>query len=104
MVPGQVVHWGEERTLKSIAVTRNYSDVVFEMGFSVQGSTLSVFLNRQPLLQAQDNAFAEGSVGIGTTDATGLYVTDVELLIPNKGSLVGDRRTTASPVKMPSGR
>lgn len=103
LAPGQIARWGEERTLKSIGVTHNYSDVIFEMGFSVLGNTLTVFLNQQPLLQAQDATFTEGSVGIGTTNSTGLYVTDVELLIPNKGSLVGDRRIAVTPTKMSNG-
>lgn len=100
---GQFIRWGEEDTLNSIAVTRNYSDVVFKMGFTVLGNTLTVFLNGQPLLQAQDATFSEGCVGIGTTDSTGLFVADVELRVP-KGSLVEDRRTMVGPAKTSSGR
>lgn len=96
--------WGEEDTLNAVPVTRNYGDVVFEMGFAVQGTTLTAFLNRQPVVQAQDATLTEGVVGIGTTESTGLYLTDIELLISNKGSLVEDRRRMVSPAKVSSGR
>ena len=91
--------WDKEDTLSTIRVTRNYSELVFEMAFAAAGDTLTVFMNRQPLLQAKDATFTEGTVGIGTDNTTMLFVTNVELLIPNKGSLIGDYRAPAGAAK-----
>ncbi len=93
--------WGDTDTLGSVSVNRNYNDLIFEMGFSAIGDTLTAYFNRQPVVQAKDSAFTEGTVGIGTDSATGLLVTDVEMLIPNKASLVEDRRASVSSAKQP---
>ena len=93
--------WGNTDTLGSVPVNRNYNELIFEMGFSAIGDTLTAYFNRQAVVQAKDSAFTEGTVGIGTDNATGLLVTDIEMLIPNKASLVEDRRASVSSAKQP---
>jgi hypothetical protein len=90
---------GEQEILGSVPIARNYGEAVFEMGFTATGNTLTLFLNRQALLQAKDATFTKGIVGIGTDDSWGLYVSDVEILIPSKSSLVADQRTTSTAAK-----
>jgi len=96
---GQAHLWGNTDTLNSIPVSRNYNDLVFEMGFSAVGDTLTAYFNRQSVVQAKDGSFNEGTVGIGTDTSNGLLVTDIEMLIPSKVSLVEDRRAAVGSPK-----
>jgi len=89
--PAWRFRWAREETLSTIAVKRNIPNLVFEMGLGVVGNTLTVYFNRQAILQTRDAAFSEGVVGIAASDGNGVLVSDVEMLIP-KGSLVADQR------------
>jgi outer membrane biosynthesis protein TonB len=91
--PAQAHRAGNETILERRTMPAITANTVFEMGFSVVGNTLTVFANRQPVLQAKDAAFTEGMAGIGTDYANGLFITGIELLIP-KGSLVADHRAS----------
>jgi len=98
---GQAHLWGNTDTLNSVPVNRNFNDLIFEMGFSAAGDTLTAYFNRQMVVQAKDRTFTEGTVGIGTDTSTGLLVTNIEMLIPSKISLVEDRRAAVGSPKQP---
>jgi hypothetical protein len=74
---------------------RKTGDAQFEFGFSAVGNVLTVFINQQPRLTANDATLSQGIVGIGTLRTNNLYFSDVAMLIP-KGSFVADQRASAA--------
>jgi hypothetical protein len=84
-----------EDVLATISLPRKRSDLFFEFAFSSVADVLVAYVNRQPLLQANDAEFSEGSVGLGTFQSDGLYFSDVAMMIPGKASFVADRRLPA---------
>lgn len=101
---GRLIRSGED-VLATNPLPRNRPNLLFEFGFSAVGDVLTAFVNGQPVLQAKDATFPEGSIGIGTLRSNGLYFSDVAMLIPNKESFVADRRWSTenkpSPAKSP---
>jgi hypothetical protein len=85
----------EPYVLKRVYAGYRMENVVFEFAVAAVGQTLTVFVNRQPVLQVQDASFTEGTAGLGTVYGAGLF-TDVEMLIPNAASLVSDNRDAAA--------
>jgi hypothetical protein len=85
----------EPYVLKRVYTGSRMENVVFEFAVAAVGQTLTVFVNRQPVLQVQDASFTEGTAGLGTVYGAGLF-TDVEMLIPNAASLVSDNRDAAA--------
>jgi LysM repeat protein len=70
---GQLTHLGEGRTTNGPILLGSASN---RIGGSCIGNTLSLFVNGKQLLQAQDNTFASGIVGlmVGTRTAAGTHV------------------------------
>jgi len=96
--------WGggtKEDVLKRVDAGYRMENVIFEFAVAAVGQTLTVFVNRQPVLQVQDAGFTEGTAGLGTVYGTGLF-TDVEMLIPNAASLVSDNRDAAAAKSKPA--
>jgi hypothetical protein len=95
----------DEDVLARFNLPRRPRVLEFTFGFSAVGDVLTAFVNGQPVVQAKDATFAEGTVGIGTYHTNDLFVRDVMMLIHSKASLVADGRTTAanrpSPAKAP---
>ena len=70
-------------------------DDYFDFEFSAVGDTLTLSVNGQPLLITHDSSHIAGSVSVGGV-GSGLF-RDVEILIPNKESLVADNRKPLPP-------
>jgi len=85
----------EQDVLKRVFAGFRMENATFEFAVSAVGQTLTVFVNRQPVLQVQDASFTEGTAGLGTVYGAGLF-TDVEMSIPNAASLVSDNRDAAA--------
>ncbi len=63
----------------------------FEFGFTAVGDALTLSVDGQPVVQVREPTYAPGRLAIGAYNGAGLF-SDVELLIPNKASLVADKR------------
>jgi hypothetical protein len=94
----------DEDVLKKASLPPRVRVIGFRLGFSAIGDVLTVFAGDQPVLQAQDSAFSEGTVGVGTDRTDTIYIGSVEMLISNKMSLVEDRRSSAAGKSLPSKR
>ena len=74
-------------------------DDFFDFEFSAIGDELTLSVNGQPLLKAQDSSVVAGTEAVGAA-GTGLF-RDVALLIPTEASLVGDYRQLVGPFADP---
>ncbi len=88
-----------QNSLGESALPQDNTNVIFEFGFSATGSNLTAFINEMPVLQVKDTALSEGTVGMGGWNNPRVQIGNVELFIPNKGSLVADHRTAAPAAK-----
>jgi hypothetical protein len=91
--------WQPQKVLKEFSLPRASTNVRLLLGFSVEGSTLTAFIDGQPVMQTTDATFTEGTVGVGAMNNAKVYVSEVELFIPNKASFVVDRRASFKPAK-----
>jgi len=75
-------------TSASVESPKTY-DGWFDLEFSAVGDKLTVLANGERILEAHDSTYAQGLAGLGTWNGDNQF-RKIELLIPNKESLVGD--------------
>ena len=69
-----------------------------ELKFSGSGDALTISIDGKQMLQAHDTSHAQGAVAVGAFQGGGLF-TEVEMLIPDKKSIVTDNRNPAAAAK-----
>jgi len=82
--------------LAEVRLPQDDTNLAFELTFAASGSALLAYINGRPAVQARDTAFTEGTVGLGALDNAHVRIADVQLLVPDKTSLVADRRAWSS--------
>ncbi len=97
--------------LNEFLLPRSSTNVRLFLGFSVEGTTLTAFVDGQPVMHATDSALTEGTVGVGAIGNSKVYFSDIDLFIPSRASLVTDQRNSfglsngaAGEFKLPSGK
>ena len=69
-------------SLKSYTTPLSYRNG-FELGFAAIGDVLTVFVNRQPIMEVRDSMFKEGKSRLSASAGTSLF-RDVEIQILKK--------------------
>ncbi len=70
------------KDLKKYSAPHNYNQG-FEFAFAAVGDTLTILINRQPVMEVRDPTFTEGSPGLSACKGTSLF-RDVEIQILKK--------------------
>jgi serine/threonine protein kinase len=72
-------------------------DDFFDFEFSAIGETLTVSVDGQPILSAQDSSHTEGAVAFGSSAGGNGLLRDMAMRLPSKESLVADNRDPLPP-------
>ena len=88
-----------QEVLAEFTLPRSSTNVRLVLSLAVEGSVLTAFIDNLPVAQANDTAYTEGTAGVGVMTTSKVYVSDIELFIPNKASFVVDRRIPFGPSK-----
>ena len=89
----------KQDVLSEFTFPKEELNVIFEFKLAVTGNVLAASLGGIQVLQAKDSTFTEGTVGLGARNNARVQVDTVELFLPNRASLVADRRTVPPPAK-----